>query len=114
MIKHNLHIYSQNARKNKILTDSILEMQKNLLDIIFIQEPPRFLIWHAPSHTNPNSDPVYGISNHPDYKRTSRVVLSKFWESVLLVAQWQIMYHTPTIPESSLSVSCSGNPSLYY
>jgi len=58
MIKHNLHIYSQNTKKNKILTDSILEMQKNLLNIIFIQEPPRFFIWHAPSYTNPNSDPV--------------------------------------------------------
>jgi len=40
-------------------------------------------------------------------KRTSRVVLSKFWGSVQLVAQWQIMYHTPTIPESSLSASYS-------
>jgi len=34
-------------------------------------------------------------------KRTSRVVLSKFWGSVLLVAQWQIMYCTPTIPNFS-------------
>jgi len=35
------------------------------------------------------------------YKRTSRVVLSKFWESVLLVAWWQIMYCTLTIPNFS-------------
>jgi len=44
-------------------------------------------------------------------KGTSRVVLSKFWGSVLSVAQWQIMYCTPTISESSLSVSCSAMPS---
>ena len=44
-------------------------------------------------------------------KGTSRVVLSKFWGSVLLVAQWQIVYCTPTVPESSLSVSCSAMPS---
>jgi len=31
-------------------------------------------------------------------KGTSREVLSKFWESVLLVAQWQIVYRTPTVP----------------
>ena len=36
---HNLWIFSQNIKKNKILTDIILEKQKNTLDIIFIQEP---------------------------------------------------------------------------
>jgi len=44
MIKHNLCIFSQDIRKNKILTDTILETQKNLADIILIQEPSRFLI----------------------------------------------------------------------
>jgi len=29
MIKHNLCIFSQNIRQNKILTDTILETQKN-------------------------------------------------------------------------------------
>jgi len=36
MIKHNLCIFSQNIRKNKILANTILETQKNLADIILI------------------------------------------------------------------------------
>jgi len=43
MNKHNLCIFSQNVRKNKILTDTILETQKNISDIIFIQKPLGFL-----------------------------------------------------------------------
>ena len=37
----------------------------------------------------------------PQCKRTSRVVLSEFWGSVLLMAQWQIIYCTPIIPDFS-------------
>jgi len=44
MIKNNLKIFSQNVRKNKVLTDIILETQKNSADIIFIQEPSGSLI----------------------------------------------------------------------
>ena len=44
MIKDNLRIFSQNVRKNKVLTDIILETQQNSANIIFIQEPPRSLI----------------------------------------------------------------------
>jgi len=67
MNKHNLIIFSQNVRKNKTLTDTILETQKNQTDIILIQEPPRFLIRHVPSNSNPNGDPLYGTSKHPDW-----------------------------------------------
>jgi len=66
MIKHNLKIFSQNVRKNKTLTDLILETQKNIFDIILIQEPPRSLLRHIPSHTNLEGDPLYGTPNHPD------------------------------------------------
>ena len=62
MIRDNLKIFSQNIRKNKILTDIILETQKNSADIILIQEPPRSLIWHIPSHSNPIGDLLYGTS----------------------------------------------------
>jgi len=68
MIKRNLKIFSQNVRKNKVLTDIILETQKNSADIIFIQESPRFLIQHIPSHSNPMGDPLYStpiIQNGP-------------------------------------------------
>jgi len=49
MIKQKLKKISQNVRKNKILTDIILENNKNITDIIFIQEPPRaFLVTPTP------------------------------------------------------------------
>ena len=67
MIRHNLKIFSQNVRKNKVLTDIILETQKNSADVIFIQEPPRFLIWHILSHSNPIGDPLYGTPSHPEW-----------------------------------------------
>jgi len=44
MIKETLRIFSLNVRKNKTLTDIILENNKKTTDIIFIQELPRYLI----------------------------------------------------------------------
>jgi len=44
MIKETLKIFSQNIRKNKALTNIILENNKNTMDVIFIQEPPKLLI----------------------------------------------------------------------
>jgi len=66
MIRHNLKIFSQNIRKNKVLTNIILETQKNSADIIFIQEPPRYLVRHISSYSNPMGDPLYGTPNHPE------------------------------------------------
>jgi len=65
MIKHTLKIFSQNVRKNKALTNTILETQKNLSNIIFIQEPPRSLLYCIPSHTDPSGDPLYSTPNYP-------------------------------------------------
>jgi len=67
MNKHNLTIFSQNVRKNKTLTDTILEMQKNQTNIILIQEPSRFLIWCVTSNSNSNGNLLYGMSKHPDW-----------------------------------------------
>jgi len=67
MIKDNLKIFSQNIRKNKVLTDIILETQKNSADIIFIQELPRSLIRCIPSHSNLMGDPLYGTPNHLEW-----------------------------------------------
>ena len=47
--------------------DIILETQKNILDIILIQEPPWSLLRHVPSHINPEGDPYYGSSCHLDW-----------------------------------------------
>jgi len=67
MIKQNLNIFSQNVRKNKVLTDIILENNKNSTDIVFIQEPSRSLIRQVPSHSNPEGDPIFGMPNHPEW-----------------------------------------------
>ena len=67
MIKHNLKIFSQNVRKNKTLMDIILETQKNILDIILIQEPSQSLLRRVPSHTNSEGNPYYGSPNHLDW-----------------------------------------------
>ena len=67
MNKHNLVVFSQNVRKNKTLTDTILETQKTTADIIFVQEPLCFLVKCILSHTNPDKDPLYSTSNHPDW-----------------------------------------------
>ena len=40
MIKETLKIFLQNIRKNKTLTNIILENNKKTADIIFIQKPP--------------------------------------------------------------------------
>jgi len=64
---HKLTIFFQNVQKNKTLTDIILEMRKANTNVIFIQEPPRFLRRYIPSHTNPEGNPVYGVSLHPNW-----------------------------------------------
>jgi len=62
-----LKIFSQNVRKNKILTDIILETNKTSFDIIFLQEPLRYLRHYEPSHSNPKGDPIYGAPLHPEW-----------------------------------------------
>jgi len=77
MIKQSLKIFSQNIRKNKTLTDIILENNKNSTDIVFIQEPPRSLIRRVPSHTNPKGNPTFGMPNHPEWTLFTRPDLSQ-------------------------------------
>jgi len=67
MIKETLKIFLQNIRKNKTLMNTILENNKNNMDIILVQEPPKSFICHVPSHTDPTGDPIYGTPNHPDW-----------------------------------------------
>ena len=66
MIKETLKIFSQNVRKNKTLMNTILENNKNNMDIILVQEPPKALIRRVPSHTDPTGDPIYSTPNHLD------------------------------------------------
>ena len=58
-------IYSQNVQKNYVLIDSFLESQKDLYDILFIQEPPQNFIHFVPSTTTSRGDEVVGAPIYP-------------------------------------------------
>jgi len=45
----------------------ILENNKNTIDVILIQKPPKSLIQRILSHTDPLGDLIYSTSNHPDW-----------------------------------------------
>ena len=62
-----LYIYSQNVWKNYVLVDSLLESQKDLYDILFIQEPHWNFIRFAPSTSSPGGQEVVGASIHPQW-----------------------------------------------
>jgi len=47
--------------------NTILENSKNNMDIILVQEPPKSLICHVPSHTDSTGDPIYGTPNYLDW-----------------------------------------------
>ena len=66
MIIWNLKIFSQNVRKNSIVTNTILETLYNF-DIILIQELPWSEIHKIPSTTNCDSDPLLGTCHHPNW-----------------------------------------------
>ena len=62
-----LCIYSQNVWKNYVLVNSLLEFQKDLYDILFIQKPPWNLIHFAPSTTASGSNEVIGTPIYPEW-----------------------------------------------
>jgi len=72
MIRETLHIYSQNIRKNKTLTDTILETNKNNTDILFIQEPPQYITKYIPSPQNVKGTPIYGHPSHLEWTLYAR------------------------------------------
>ena len=59
-----IHIYLQNVWKNYMLVDSLLEFQKGLYDILFIQESSWNFIRFASSITSPNGQEVVGTPIH--------------------------------------------------
>ena len=65
-------IYSQNVQKNYMLVDSLLESQKDLYNILFIQKPPWNFICFAPSTTASGGDEVVGAPIHPDWTQVVR------------------------------------------
>lgn len=67
MNSRKLKIFSQNVRKNKILTNIILETNKISFDIIFFQKPLRYLHCYKPSYSYLEGNPIYGASLHPKW-----------------------------------------------
>ena len=67
-----LCIYSQNVQKNYVLVDSLLESQKDLYDILFIQEPPWNFILFAPFTSSPSGQEVISASIHPEWTQVVR------------------------------------------
>ena len=61
-----IHIYSQNVQKNYVLVDSLLEFQKDLYNILFIQEHPWNFIQFAPSTSSSGGQKVIGAPIHPE------------------------------------------------
>ena len=62
-----LYIYSQNVQKNYVLVDSLLEFQKDLYDILFIQELLWNFIQFVPSTSSPGGQEVIGAPIHPEW-----------------------------------------------
>ena len=67
-----IRIYSQNVWKNYVLVDSLLEFQKDLYNILFIQEPPWNFIQFAPSTSSPGGQEVVGAPIHPEWTQVVR------------------------------------------
>jgi len=65
MIITNLKSFSQNVWKNKFLTETHLEINKDF-DIIFVQEPLWSILQSIPSSSNEEGEIVVGVSNHPN------------------------------------------------
>ena len=71
MIIKEIKILLQNICKNNLLTNTILEVQKEF-DIIFIQEPPWSFIQSIPSSLNEEGEKLVGVPNHPNWITFSR------------------------------------------
>lgn len=71
MIIKNLKIFSQNVWKNRLLTDIILENNKNF-DVIFIQEPPWPIIQTISSSKYEEGEIIVSAPNHPLHITFSR------------------------------------------
>ena len=68
MIIKEIKIFLQNVCKNNLLTNTILEVQKEF-DIIFIQKP----LWSSIlSLSNKKEEKLVGVPNHPNWIIFSR------------------------------------------
>ena len=72
MIIQKLKIFSQNACKNSLITNTILETQ-NYLDIILIQELPWPEIRKISSTSNCEEEPLMGTCHNPNWITFARI-----------------------------------------
>ena len=64
MILKSLSFFSQNVHKNKLLTDTILENNKNF-DILFIQKLSWLVIYQIPSSTLEKKEDLISTPHYP-------------------------------------------------
>ena len=76
MIIRNLKVFSQNVRKNSLITNTILESYSHY-DILLIQEPPWSEIRKIPSSSNCEGEPLIGSCHHPNWTAFSRTPKDK-------------------------------------
>ena len=76
MIIKNLKNFSQNVQKNKFLTDTLLEINKDF-DIILIQELPWSILWSISSLLNEEGKIVVEVPNYPNWVIFSKSSLCK-------------------------------------
>jgi len=77
MIFTNIKIFLQNICKNNLLTNTILETQKDF-DIIFIQELSWLIICSIPSLLSEEGEYLVGVLNHPNWLTFSRNVSNDY------------------------------------
>ena len=65
MILEKLKVFLQNVGKNKLLTNILLEINKDF-NIILIQKPPWLTIQAISSSSNKEGKIIIGTSNHPN------------------------------------------------
>ena len=72
MIIRNLKIFSQNVRKNSLITNTILESYSQF-DVLLIQEPPWSEIRKIPCSSNCEGEPLIGSCHHPNWIAFTRI-----------------------------------------
>ena len=76
MIIQNLKIFSQNIRKNSLITNTILESYSQF-DVLLIQEPPWSEIRKIPCSSNCEGEPLISSCHHPNWIVFTRIPQDK-------------------------------------
>ena len=92
MILKSLCLFSQNVRKNRTLTNIILE-NKKYFDILFIQEPLWLFTCTILSSSGEKEDKIVGAPNYPNWITFSRFLLNGYnYPRVLIYINKQLIH----------------------